>query len=143
MAHKTLIGGTAYEIGGGKTLVNGTARSIDKGKTLVGGTVYEVGFGPSTAILTLNTSTTKMTDVIINGTEYSTTTTLEVPIGTVVRCRVDSESSKEGYVDVNDHTVFNSYYGYYDYVVTGNATIVSSYKQYDGDLYGYIAITEQ
>lgn len=45
MAHKTLIGGTAYEIGGGKTLVNGTAYSIDKGKTLVGGTAYEVGFG--------------------------------------------------------------------------------------------------
>ena len=44
MAHKTLIGGTAYEIGGGKTLINGTGYSIDKGKTLVGGTAYEVGF---------------------------------------------------------------------------------------------------
>lgn len=44
MAHKTLIGGTAYEIGGGKTLVNGTAYSIDKGKTLVGGTVYSISF---------------------------------------------------------------------------------------------------
>lgn len=45
MAHKTLIGGTAYEISGGKTLVGGTAYSIAGGKTLVGGTVYEVGFG--------------------------------------------------------------------------------------------------
>lgn len=44
MAHKALIGGTAYEISGGKTLVNGTAYSIDKGKTLVGGAAYEVGF---------------------------------------------------------------------------------------------------
>lgn len=44
MAHKTLIGGTAYEISGGKTLVNGTAYSIKNGKTLVGGTAYEVGF---------------------------------------------------------------------------------------------------
>ena len=44
MAHKTLIGGTAYEITGGKALVNGTGYSIDKGKTLVGGTAYEVGF---------------------------------------------------------------------------------------------------
>lgn len=43
MAHKTLIGGTAYEIGGGRTLVGGTAYSIDKGKTLVGGTAYEIG----------------------------------------------------------------------------------------------------
>lgn len=46
MGHKTLIGGTAYEISGGKTLVNGTAYSIDKGKALVGGTAYEVGFAP-------------------------------------------------------------------------------------------------
>lgn len=44
MAHKTLIGGTAYEISGGKTLVNSTAYEIKNGKTLVGGTAYEVGF---------------------------------------------------------------------------------------------------
>jgi len=44
MAQKTLIGGTAYEISGGKTLVGGTAYSIDKGKTLVGGTAYEIPF---------------------------------------------------------------------------------------------------
>lgn len=44
MAHKTLIGGTAYEISGGKTLVGGTAYSIDKGKALIGGTAYEIGF---------------------------------------------------------------------------------------------------
>lgn len=44
MGHKTLIGGTAYEITGGKTLVDGTAYSIKNGKTLVDGTAYEVGF---------------------------------------------------------------------------------------------------
>lgn len=47
MAHKTLVGGTAYEISGGKTLVSGTAYSIVKGKTLVGGTAYEIGFTPA------------------------------------------------------------------------------------------------
>lgn len=46
MAHKTLVGGTAYEISGGKTLVDGTAYSIKNGKTLVDGTAYEVGFEP-------------------------------------------------------------------------------------------------
>ena len=46
MAHKTLIDGTAYEIGGGKTLIGGTAYSIDKGKTLVAGTAYDIGFTP-------------------------------------------------------------------------------------------------
>lgn len=45
MTHRTLIGGTAYEIDGGRTLIGGTAYEIDKGKTLVGGTAYEVGFG--------------------------------------------------------------------------------------------------
>ena len=44
MAHKTLIGGTAYEITGGNTIVNGTAYSIKNGKTLVNGTAYEVEF---------------------------------------------------------------------------------------------------
>lgn len=46
MAHKTRIGGTAYEISGGKTLVDGTAYSIKNGKTLVGGTAYDIGFVP-------------------------------------------------------------------------------------------------
>ena len=40
--HKTLIGGTAYEVKGGKCLVNGTAYSIKKGRTLVGGTGYDI-----------------------------------------------------------------------------------------------------
>ena len=46
MAHKTLIGGTAYEISGGKTLIGGTAYSIKNGKTLIDGTAHEVAFGP-------------------------------------------------------------------------------------------------
>ena len=45
MAHKTLVGGTAYEIGGGRTLVGGTGYSIDKGRTLVDGTAYDISFG--------------------------------------------------------------------------------------------------
>ena len=44
MAHKALIGGTAYEITGGKTLINGTAYGIAKGKTLINGTAYDVSF---------------------------------------------------------------------------------------------------
>lgn len=47
MAHKTLIGGTAYEISGGKTRVGGTNYSISGGKTRIGGTNYSISFGPS------------------------------------------------------------------------------------------------
>lgn len=45
MAHKTLIGGTAYDIKGGKCLVGGTVYSIKKGRTLIGGTGYDITFG--------------------------------------------------------------------------------------------------
>ena len=44
MAHKTLIGGTAYDTKGGKCLVGGTVYSIKKGRTLVGGAGYDVSF---------------------------------------------------------------------------------------------------
>ncbi len=42
--HKTLVGGTAYEVQGGKCLVNGTAYNILKGRTLIGGTGYDITF---------------------------------------------------------------------------------------------------
>ena len=45
--HKTLVGGTAYEVKGGKCLVNGTVYSIKKGRTLIGGTGYDINFEPS------------------------------------------------------------------------------------------------
>lgn len=45
MAHKSLVGGTAYEITGGNTKVGGTNYSIKKGRTLVGGTGYDISFG--------------------------------------------------------------------------------------------------
>lgn len=57
MAHKALIGGTAYEISGGKTLIDGTAFSIKNGKTLIGGTAYEVGFGGFEIVIDLGAVT--------------------------------------------------------------------------------------
>lgn len=53
MGHKSLIGGTAYEITGGKTLIDGTAYSIAGGRTLVDGTAYNVSFGSKVEIGTL------------------------------------------------------------------------------------------
>ena len=44
MAHKTNIGGTAYNVVGGTSLVSGTAYSIKKGRTLVDGTEYNINF---------------------------------------------------------------------------------------------------
>lgn len=45
MGHKTLIGGTGYEVAGGNTLVDGTSYKIEGGRTLVSGTGYGVSFG--------------------------------------------------------------------------------------------------
>ncbi len=42
--HKTMIGGTAYGISGGKTMIDGTAYSIKGGKTMVDGTAYSITF---------------------------------------------------------------------------------------------------
>ena len=52
MAHKTLIGGTAYSIASGTSMVSGTTYSISGGRTLVNGTGYSISFGPrNTAML--------------------------------------------------------------------------------------------
>lgn len=94
MAHKTLIGGTAYEIDGGKTLIGGTVYEIDKGKTLVGGTVYEVGFAPPlkvTICIDYNHAQAPLS-LIVNGVTYQGGSTrfeeiVEVPYGSAVTCR--------------------------------------------------------
>ena len=42
--HKTIIGGTAYEVKGGKCMVNGTVYNILKGRTLIDGTGWDITF---------------------------------------------------------------------------------------------------
>lgn len=93
MAHKTLIGGTAYEVSGGKTLVGGTAYSIKNGKTLVGGTAYDVGFLKDCTVSIKWNNHNAGSYVTIGGTKYSSSyITLSqevvVPMGTevVVTC---------------------------------------------------------
>lgn len=100
MAHKTLIGGTAYEIGGGKTLVSGTAHSVDKGKTLVGGTAYEIGFGPKVSIISnpdyiapLWAGATVEIDGVTYGPGPDDDATLTVPVGSVIRCTISARGA--------------------------------------------------
>ena len=54
--HKTLIGGTGYEVKGGRVLIGGTGYSIKKGRTLIGGTGYDISFGTSVGELDVGTS---------------------------------------------------------------------------------------
>lgn len=76
MAHKALIGGTAYGIKGGKTMVNGTAYSIKKGRTLVGGTGYDINFSTPVRLTVYSEADyvfVKILDVRANGVEVKDT----------------------------------------------------------------------
>lgn len=55
MAHKTLIGGTGYEVSGGKALVSGTGYEVSGGRTLIGGTGYDISFLNVDPVLANNT----------------------------------------------------------------------------------------
>lgn len=54
MSHKTIIGGTLYDVKAGKCLVDGTAYSIQKGRTLVDGTGEDIVFSSVSPILDEN-----------------------------------------------------------------------------------------
>lgn len=164
MAHKTLIGGTAYEITGGKALIDGTAYSIKSGKTLVGGTAYGINFAPSTAIITItgannNSSDTRYADITINGTVYDAasvvasggTVVLEIPVGTIIECYVNGCTfpSADGQVYINEESVYAAKIaiGTYSYEVIGNADIYIEEKNASSGIMsawvGNIYITEE
>ena len=90
MAHKALIGGTAYEISVGNTLVGGTVFSIAGGKTLVDGTAYNIGFVPTSRVTISDTSYDVIENVYyeINGSRTSLiheTISMSLPVGTVIK----------------------------------------------------------
>ena len=68
MAHKTLIGGTVYEIKGGRDLIGGTGYSEKKGRVLVNGTGYDIPFSSGIPIGTLPVGST--VKIGVNGKSY-------------------------------------------------------------------------
>ena len=157
MAHKTLIGGTAYEISGGRTLVNGTGYSIDKGKTLVGGTAYEIGFYPVITITGNGDAYSALGAykgtgclVEIDSVQYKSGVKLYLPVGTVIRCiSYGVTNTYPGEISVNGLTVAstdasgNKFSVSFDYVVTADAEInlAAFYSSRAGSAYGKITIT--
>lgn len=86
--------------------------------------------------------------VTIDGTQYTTTQTIVVTVGTVITCSVVTMAAGEedGYVKVNGTNVLSvsTGQGTYDYTVTGNVTIdMSTVRDSDKMRTGYITITEQ
>ena len=105
MAHLTMIGGTAYEISGGKTLIDGTAYSIDKGKTLVDGTAYEVGFAPSLTVTMTQANPSNVKAYISwDGGRASELGTYQVPEGTEMNACINH---KGNLTDVHPYIIFN------------------------------------
>ena len=154
MAHKTLIGDTAYEIDGGKALVDGTAYSIDKGKTLVDGTVYEVGFKREPVTITLTVSVVNGSSgvgyIVHNGILYGTTThssyesvvvgsgetiTLDAFVGDTIIC---SAAGPKSYIKLGNSTVASNTNeaSTYEYKLVGNTKFAISIT---GQTYGSVA----
>lgn len=74
MAHKTMVDGTVYDIGGGKTMVDSTVYSIQKGKTMVDGTVREIAFSSKIAVEITGTGDRTNMYVEIDGSKFYSAT---------------------------------------------------------------------
>lgn len=68
MAHRTLIGGTGYDVAGGRDLIDGTSYSKKKGRVLVNGTGYDVPFSSGIPIGTLAVGS--VVKIGVNGKSY-------------------------------------------------------------------------
>ena len=159
MAHKTLIGGTAYQIKGGKTLVGGTAYSISKGKTLVGGTTYEIRFKTGIRILLimspLDLGYMKYSGTVtIGGVTYnanSSNATLDFPGNTSITCKAAATGAgNTGHVYWNGTivaqvTATESKQVTVEYTgtLTGNGTVKVEGKQTSNGMYSDIFINVQ
>lgn len=138
MAHKTLIGGTSYEITGGQTLVGGTGYNIKKGQTLIFGTGYDIEFAKPTLIEYRSIPNVEWGKLTHNGTVYkvesNTLKSFEAGIGDIVN--VFCWSGGTGIGDYGSEIYLNGVSVAkgsnsncsYDYTVVSSATIEFNYN---------------
>lgn len=110
MAHKVMIGGTVYEVKGGKCLVNGTGYTIQKGRTLVNGTGYDVSFagGPIAVTITGNGAQGQVYATIAGTQYYNATSGLEVMDGDVIVLAAAGGFGGNNTIVINGNTVASS-----------------------------------
>ena len=141
MAHKTLIGGTAYNIKGGRDLIGGTGYSKKNGKVLIDGTVHAIEFVKKLRITIVNAidSSNMSGSVIYNGKAH-TSGTLEVEQGETVTIALRNDGENGWcFVGVNGNDVASgSSHVEYTYTVTKNASI-----RFDSYAYVIAQITEE
>jgi hypothetical protein len=141
MAHKTLIGGTAYNIKGGRDLIGGTGYSKKNGKVLIDGTVHAIEFVKKLRITIVNAidSSNMSGSVIYNGKAH-TSGTLEVEQGETVTIALRNDGGNGWcFVGVNGNDAASgSSHVEYTYTVTKNASI-----RFDSYTYVIAQITEE
>ena len=143
-----LVNGTAYGVKTGQTLVNGAAQTIYNGRTIVDGTGYDIVLSTSGFTVTITgNGSTRTAWVTINGTIYTSQTTLIVEPGTMIRLltgggskntRAQTKITIDG-VTVAQGTGSNA--ASYSYTPTGDITVTLRINVGIHGYYGTIAVT--
>lgn len=155
MAHKTLIGGTAYTIKGGKDLIAGTSYAKKQGKALVAGTKRSIKFSEPVTV-TLSGLSYKAAGVTYNGTNYyagqkntdTTPKTFTANAGDTIRVFARYYGGEETAIYLNNSKVAsksggNSAYGdlTYDFTLTQDTAVRFEYTTSEGKGYYRVYIT--
>ena len=143
-----LVNGTAYGVKTGQTLVNGAAQTIYNGRTIVDGTGYDIVLSTSGFTVTITgNGSTQTAWVNINGTIYTSQTTLIVEPGTMIRLltgggsrntRAQTKITIDG-VTVAQGTGSNA--ASYSYTPTGDITVTLRSQTGIRGTYGTITVT--
>lgn len=143
-----MVDGTVYGIKTGQTLVNGTAQTIYNGRTLVAGAGYDIVLSSSGFTVTITGSgSTQTAWVVINGTTYTSPTTLTVESGTMIRLHTggaNKTSRQETRITIDGVTVVQgttSHAASYTYTPTGDITVTLSSNANLSGRYGVIDVT--
>lgn len=147
-ANVCLVNGTAYGVKTGQTLVNGAAQTIYNGRTIVDGTGYDIVLSTSGFTVTITgNGSTQTAWVTINGTIYTSQTTLIVEPGTMIRLltgggsrntRAQTKITIDG-VTVAKGTASNA--ASYSYTPTGDITVTLRINVGIYGNYGTITVT--
>lgn len=147
-ANVCLVNGTAYGVKTGQTLVNGAAQTIYNGRTLVGGTGYDIVLSTSGFTVTITgKGSTQTAWVTINGTIYTSQTTLIVESGTMIRLLTGGDSRNarlHTMITIDGETVAvgtGAGAASYSYTPTGDITVTLSRHSGAYGNYGTIAVT--
>ena len=143
-----LVNGTAYGVKTGQTLVNGAAQTIYNGRTIVDGTGYDIVLSTSGFTVTITgNGSTQTAWVNINGTIYTSQTTLIVEPGTMIRLitEADSRNSRtQTKITIDGVTVgqgTGSDAASYIYTPTGDITVTLRSQTGIRGTYGTITVT--